>query len=361
MRRFLALCLAVLLCGCGGREQTTPGVSGAGEESRTTSRAEAAGSIGLVEAANCNDIKSVEKAIQAIKHRDDGVARLIQALRDENHFVQLAAATALSESGSKAVPDVTHLLSERDDNVRTWAIAILGAIGKPASTAVPLLKTTLDDRQPKIAELAATALAQIGGREATDIFVASITHPDKKIRGQALSFLESAKAKVAVPALITALGDKDADIRRNPAIGLFARYTSPEVAAAVPGLREALHDSNTEVRWWSAHALGAFKEKSKAAIPQLIETLKDKDESVRGQAIEALGNIGPEQGVVQALIGMLQDSNPHVRAATAGSLGNLGPAASAAIPALEKLRGGPDEFVTHAVDDAIAKLSGKRE
>ena len=232
MRWFLALYLAVLLCGCGVPEQSTPNVNDAGKvasetnESGITTEAEAAQLAELIEAAKRTDFRSVEKAIQAIKHREGGIAALIQALRDENHFVQLAAATALSEMGSKAVRDVTHSLSDKDDDVRTWAIAILGAIGEPASKAVPLLKAALADRQPELAELAATALAQIGGREATNVFVASITHPDKEIRAQALSFLRSAEAAVAVPAFITALKDKEPGIRQSAALADRAKPPS---------------------------------------------------------------------------------------------------------------------------------------
>jgi HEAT repeat protein len=138
---------------------------------------------------------------------------------------------------------------------------------------------------------------------------------------------------------------------------LYAKYESPKVASAVPGLCEALQDSDTQVRWWAAHALAAFKEKAKAAVPHLIETLKDADQSVRGEAVTALGKIGAEPGVVQALIGMLHDSDPHIRRASAESLGNLGPAARAAIPALEALRHGAYEFVDRAVAEAIENIS----
>jgi len=363
MRWYLALSCAALLCGCDSRERSAPSFSGTDEvasdtnERRITAGEEATQPTELIEAARRTGNGSVEKAIQAVKQREDGVAALIQTLRDENHFVQLAAATALTEMGSRAVLDVTHLLSDEDDDVRTWAIAILGAIGKPASKAVRVLHAALDDQRPEIAALAATALAQIGGREATSIFATSITHPNKEIREQAVSFLKSAEAGVAVPALIVALKDKESGIRLSAAVGLYARYASPEAASAVPGLCEALHDSNAKVRWWAAHALAAFNEKPTAAVPHLIESLKDADRSVRREAVDALGRIGPEQGVVKALIGMLQDRDPHIRAATAERLGNMGAAAAVAVPALKKLRVGSHTFVARAVDEAIKRLS----
>lgn len=367
MRTFVSLIVAGALCGCSGGQQNGSGpdrvndVEKQADASVTTAVPDAPGAGELIEAAKRAGIPSVEKAIRDIQRGKDAIPVLIKALHDDDHFVQLAAATALSEIGAHAVPDITRLLNDKDDDLRSWAIAILGSIGARAATAVPSLKAALDDPLPEISAVAATALTQIGGLEATHVLAASMTHPNKAVRELALSSVKSAEGDIAVPVLIVALKDREPGIRQSAACALYGRYATPEVASAVPALIAALTDSNDEVRWWAAHALGSFKEKSKSAVPALIETLKDANERVQNEAVVSLGQIGPEEGVVEALIGMLRHRDDHIRSAAAKALGKLGPAAKVAIPALESLRGGCPPFVSESAIEAIEKISREAE
>ena len=60
---------------------------------------------------------------------------------------------------------------------------------------------------------------------------------------------------------------------------------------ALPDLLEALKDSDEDVRYYTAQALGKIGPKAKEAVPALIEALKDSDEDVRNYAKEALAKI----------------------------------------------------------------------
>ncbi len=183
MRTFVTLALAGFLCGCGGREQSAPAVNRAGGVGNETSEGGLAAAVPeLIGAAKGTGIQSVETAIQTLKRSKNAVPALIEALQDDDHFEQLAAATALGEIGAPAVMDITRLLSHKEEDVRSWAIAILGAIGAPAATAVPLLNAGLDDPLPEISTLATTALTQIGGPEAKQVLAASTTSSNKAER-----------------------------------------------------------------------------------------------------------------------------------------------------------------------------------
>jgi HEAT repeat protein len=53
----------------------------------------------------------------------------------------------------------------------------------------------------------------------------------------------------------------------------------------------------------------------------------------------------------------LHDDWPPVRSAAARALGQIGPAAKGAVPALEKLRHDPADYVRHAAGEALAAIS----
>jgi len=95
----------------------------------------------------------------------------------------------------------------------------------------------------------------------------------------------------AVPTLIQALADSDADIRRMAAEAL-GKLGDPQ---AIPALAQTLRDSEWDVRCAAAEALGKFNDPQ--AVPALIEALGDSDWDVRSAAAEALGAIGDPQAV----------------------------------------------------------------
>ena len=61
---------------------------------------------------------------------------------------------------------------------------------------------------------------------------------------------------------------------------------------AVPALIAALKDEDADVRRSAATALGKIGAEAKEAIPSLTDALKDEDADVRNNAAEALSKIG---------------------------------------------------------------------
>ncbi len=57
----------------------------------------------------------------------------------------------------------------------------------------------------------------------------------------------------------------------------------------IPQLRKLLADSDAQVRWRSARAIGDFGDLAAAAAPELRKLLADKDPIVQYQAAVALG------------------------------------------------------------------------
>lgn len=62
---------------------------------------------------------------------------------------------------------------------------------------------------------------------------------------------------------------------------------------AVPILAQTLKDTDADVRWAAAHALGEIGPAAKDAVPALVRALKDPDDMVRGRAEVTLRRIDP--------------------------------------------------------------------
>lgn len=105
----------------------------------------------------------------------------------------------------------------------------------------------------------------------------------------------------------------------------------PDAAAAIPALRQALHDEHREVRRDAALAFGKLGELAVPAIGDLIALLDDPDVTVKWAAIDALQEIGTP--AVNALINELGNQQ-HAQLAEM-ILSRIGiPAVDALLPSL---------------------------
>ena len=105
--------------------------------------------------------------------------------------------------------------------------------------------------------------------------------------------------------------------------GVPARQGPAE--ATIDALVGALKDVDAGVRRQAAAALGEIG--NTRAVPGLIDALKDADPDVRQRAISALGEIGDARAVA-AMAGLLKDSSPSIRTRAATALGELQDAAA---------------------------------
>jgi HEAT repeat protein len=94
----------------------------------------------------------------------------------------------------------------------------------------------------------------------------------------------------SVSELVALLSDKEKDVRIGAATELEAStsgMTEAEVKAAVPVLIRALKDQEAEVRRRAANALGKIGGEAKAAVPALIVALTDQEGSDPGMGCYA--------------------------------------------------------------------------
>ncbi len=239
-------------------------------------------------------------AVEALGAVGDAAAWpvLLDALRDKNWYVRVAAAEALRKASIPTVAGLFEALSEWDWDVRAAAARALKQIG---DTAVPGLLEALRSKEWSVRRGAAEALREIGDPAAVPGLVDSLRDEDSLVRRAAAEALGWIRDTAAVPGLLRVLRDEDWRVRRAAARALWQIGTP-----AVKGLVDALHDPTTDVRSSAAEALGAIGDSS--AVPGLVEALRDVDALVRCSAAEALGWLR-DATAVPALIERLEDAD----------------------------------------------------
>ncbi len=161
----------------------------------------------------------------------------------------------------------------------------------------------------------------------------------------------------ATAALAEALAsDKEDRIRKECAKALA--FVGKGAGNAAPALIKALGDPNSDVRQYSAYALGRINPDPKVALPELLKALKDTDKSVRGNAIHAIGMLGKAATpAIPELIRVLKDDVvAEVRLAAIEELASFGPDAKAALDALTIASRDGKPAIREAAQDALKKI-----
>ncbi len=195
------------------------------------------------------------------------VEPLIAVLGDEDDMVRMMAAHALGKIGD---PRAGAALTERLDDESTWVqMAAVPALGKVKSAeAVPGLVRILHDAAGALKRESAHALGQIGG-PGVDSLLACLNAEAADVRRLALTNLVFADQDPRIEeALLTALGDVDAQVRRSAA-QLLGRWSSSQ---AVDSLIAALEDESADVAADAAYALGEIG--NPRALPALEQVAR---------------------------------------------------------------------------------------
>src|SRR6266404_2328323 len=91
----------------------------------------------------------------------------------------------------------------------------------------------------------------------------AVQDPDLQVRREAVNALGALKDASAVPDLITALKDKDDQVRAKAAESLWS--IGPKAKEAIPALTVALKDRKADVRLSAAGALGEMAPEAQTA------------------------------------------------------------------------------------------------
>jgi HEAT repeat protein len=237
----------------------------------------------------------------------------------------------------------------------------------------------------------ATAYAEKPGEEAQKLIRKLGRDKDADARSLAAQRLGLLKAVEAVPALATALRDKDPGVRANAA-GALLEIGEP-AKDAMPALQEALLDSNSFTVWNAAAALHRMGVVTTDLMPAYRRLLQDPDCDMKVSAANAIREYAPpadllpialecrssrehevEKGVRKLMASIAQDraavpliaerlredGDAEVREWAAKALGDLGRAARAGIPALQKAMTDEVQAVREAAARALERIEPRR-
>jgi HEAT repeat protein len=180
-----------------------------------------------------------------------------------------------------------------------------------------------------------------------------------QLRRSAVYILElmGNEARPALPALAQALNDTDRNVLWSAAraIGNIGPRQAP---FAVPGLAKLLIHIDDNLRFQASATLEAMGPEARAAMPEIIKAITTWDSETRVAAMGILVTIGVahDRPAIPALIESLGASDKRVRAAAAETLGKLAPIASDAVPALRHALEDEDQDVRMNASEALLAI-----
>ncbi len=285
-----------------------------------------------------------KKIIRTLEARqvlsDNAISTLISALQDKDENVRSEAVSVLGGKNNlpeSAVLTLTTALWDKSWIVRDAAASALRAYNTLPKSAFAALNLALEDNDNDVRDRAVSVL---GGYETLPEFAISalitdlVLNENKSIRSMAARRLGIQKTlpDAALSALVSALRDKDMDVRSEAAMALkmlsFSPKSLPE--ATILALISTLHGDFKYGSVKALEVLSVQNELSEVILSALISTLqdKDKDEDMRSQSAAALASktTGLPEKAISALNFALDDRSKSVRFKAAVTLNAKGAA-----------------------------------
>jgi HEAT repeat protein len=294
--------------------------------------------------------------------------QLARALRSRRGTVRIRAYMQLLESSSKAhgaVPALIDALEDSRDDVRAYAIRVLGEVGD--HRAVPVLSRIFrdDGRDLGLRRWAAVSLGQIGETGAVPL-IESLSGGDSRLRVLAAKAIARMPLKTAesIDALIRAATDDHPAVRIEAVKGLWGLGVHPERREELTtALVEALNDPEHLVQKHALRALTFGLGAHEVAMPVLLELLELGKPDLTGQAAFALAMAeAPAWQVVPKIVDMLQVTEGVDQMQLVQALGLYGVESEIAVPTLVDLLRQKNYVLCHAVTETRTRIGpGARE
>ena len=182
---------------------------------------------------------------------------------------------ALVQHAETAEPELLDMLTSAEPDDRRTAAHVLSKIGDPAHFEP--LQPLVGDVDADVAIKAYRAVANTGHPEAAGTLAGRLGDGDA-LQRDALTSAMHRLGEAAVPALVAALDDPDADVRAHAAEAL-GHIGGPAADPAVAALERAAGDTDAVV---SLHAVSALGQLSEAA-DEALARVADGGEAVAAQ------------------------------------------------------------------------------
>ena len=229
----------------------------------------------LIRALDDDDAKLRSKSIRALSkigHAPDGIIdRLLQLLLDDDLWVRGEAGSALMALRTQALPVLIDRLNDEDVDRRRLAARALGHVMVFDVAAVAALSQFLRDDDLQVRVHVASALVH-------PVLVFSRDVPTDAIRTTLIDGLrcEDRSTRVAALSCLSRLGRQ------------------MNATEAIPAIISALGDDDKDVRGAAYSALGAFGSEAKSAVPVMMEAMRKESGTAREYAIISIRKIDPD-------------------------------------------------------------------
>jgi len=172
-------------------------------------------------------------------------------------------------------------LSSQDPGLRLRTALRLKSLGRPS--AAPALGQAIHaETNPEVLAALIDAFSSFAKTEGLPLVAPHADSPHPKLRLAAIKALIRMDAHAAMPQLLAALEDTDANVRRRATLWLAG--LSPEESLRLGSI--ALEDFNPDVRAVAVYVLSISQ--LQAAQPKLLQALQDSNLKVRNAAAKAL-------------------------------------------------------------------------
>jgi HEAT repeat protein len=222
----------------------------------------------------------------------------------------LALELGFGERDSATVGAAASALGDPDPGVRLAAARVLTVAG--AGGSVPELARSLGDPSPEVRVQIVRALADQDERSTLGHLVDALGDPDPQVVAAALEALERLRSRALAHRLIDAL---DAEALREPAGRLLVGMGPSITDLLVAALAGRALESRRRIGELLERIVGAETFRSQLSAI-------DRDE--RSTAVEVLAAIGG-LGLIESLVQALSDPDERIRLQSLGHLGELGP------------------------------------
>ena len=215
--------------------------------------------------------------VDTLRQQKD-IPALIRALRYNDFEVQTSAAHALGSLGNEGINRLILALKDKDRDVRLGIIEALSVIRD--QRAVPPLIELLNDTSSEVRWETTIALGEIGGPDVISPLKNALRDPDKYVRYGAASAL-----------LKTGWNPVSDEERAFYYVGMQEWQKVKDCGpAAISALSLVLQDPDSSVRIEAIEVLGLIGDKK--AIPALMQSLRDGNADVRWKAVLASPKCG---------------------------------------------------------------------
>lgn len=298
------------------------------------------------------------------REREKALPILVEGIKDKSVGVRQQAVQALQQMrDAAAAPALIEALQDSEPNIRQQAMwALQNVRGDPEIVVPALAKVLKEDKNVGIRQQVLNILPQYGAKGLPHV-IEALKDKDANVRQQAVYSIQNFQdLKGMLPKLEPLLKDESAQVRQAM-IQVLWRVGEP----AVPHLLTALKDKDQNVRFIAANGLRNMGNNAAKAVPTLIDLVKEGDQNIRYQAVNTLANIADgadalikmypdvkdgalkanilqnvaysphRQKAIPLILDGLKDANAQVKISSMQMLGNAGIQSKEALGALKEL------------------------